>query len=41
VLGFRHPITGEALRFETSPPPDMVELEAALRESLEENSGRP
>ena len=41
VLGFRHPVTGEALRFETSPPPDMVELEAALRESLDENSGRP
>jgi 23S rRNA pseudouridine1911/1915/1917 synthase len=40
VLGFRHPITGETLRFETSPPPDMVELEAALRDSLEENSAR-
>jgi 23S rRNA pseudouridine1911/1915/1917 synthase len=32
VLGFRHPVTGEALRFETSPPRDMIELEAALRE---------
>jgi 23S rRNA pseudouridine1911/1915/1917 synthase len=40
VLGFRHPITGEILRFETPPPPDMVELEAALRETLEENSSR-
>ncbi len=40
VLGFRHPVTGEALRFETAPPPDMVELEAALREGLEENSAR-
>jgi 23S rRNA pseudouridine1911/1915/1917 synthase len=33
VLGFRHPVTGEVLRFETSPPRDMVELEAALRET--------
>jgi 23S rRNA pseudouridine1911/1915/1917 synthase len=40
VLGFRHPVTGETLRFETAPPADMVELEAALRESLEENSPR-
>jgi 23S rRNA pseudouridine1911/1915/1917 synthase len=31
VLGFRHPITGEALRFETALPPDM----AALAQSLE------
>ncbi len=31
VLGFTHPITGEALRFETPPPPDMALLEAALR----------
>ena len=30
VLGFRHPITGEALRFETSPPPDLMALQAAL-----------
>jgi len=30
VLGFRHPITGEALRFETNPPADMRGLEAAL-----------
>jgi 23S rRNA pseudouridine1911/1915/1917 synthase len=31
VLGFRHPITGEALRFETPLPPDMASLEAALQ----------
>jgi 23S rRNA pseudouridine1911/1915/1917 synthase len=30
VLGFRHPITGEALRFETEPPADMRVLEALL-----------
>jgi len=30
VLGFRHPITGEALRFVTSPPADMALLEQAL-----------
>jgi 23S rRNA pseudouridine1911/1915/1917 synthase len=30
VLGFVHPITGEALRFETPPPEDMRRLEAAL-----------
>jgi len=30
VLGFRHPITGEALRFETEPPADMRALEALL-----------
>jgi 23S rRNA pseudouridine1911/1915/1917 synthase len=30
VLGFVHPITGEALRFETPPPPDMAELEQRL-----------
>ncbi|HZZ34089.1 MAG TPA: RluA family pseudouridine synthase [Caulobacteraceae bacterium] len=30
VLGFRHPITGQALRFETPPPEDMRALEAAL-----------
>jgi 23S rRNA pseudouridine1911/1915/1917 synthase len=32
VLGFVHPVTGERLRFETSPPADMGALEAALRE---------
>ncbi|WP_297512341.1 RluA family pseudouridine synthase [uncultured Caulobacter sp.] len=31
VLGFVHPITGEALRFETAPPADMAALEADLR----------
>jgi 23S rRNA pseudouridine1911/1915/1917 synthase len=30
VLGFRHPITGETLRFETAPPEDMRVLEALL-----------
>ncbi len=30
VLGFRHPITGAALRFETSPPVDMSALQQAL-----------
>jgi 23S rRNA pseudouridine1911/1915/1917 synthase len=32
VLGFSHPVTGEALRFETSPPPDMARLERSLAE---------
>ncbi|HVN02314.1 MAG TPA: RluA family pseudouridine synthase [Caulobacteraceae bacterium] len=31
VLGFVHPITGEALRFETDPPDDMARTEAALQ----------
>lgn len=30
VLGFVHPVTGEALRFETPLPPDMAGLETAL-----------
>jgi 23S rRNA pseudouridine1911/1915/1917 synthase len=30
VLGFVHPVTGEALRFETPPPADMARLEALL-----------
>jgi 23S rRNA pseudouridine1911/1915/1917 synthase len=30
VLGFRHPITGAALRFETPLPPDMAALERLL-----------
>lgn len=30
VLGFVHPATGETLRFETSPPTDMLALEALL-----------
>ncbi|MFC7378585.1 RluA family pseudouridine synthase [Brevundimonas sp. GCM10030266] len=32
VLGFVHPVTGEALRFETQPPPDMLALESLLRD---------
>jgi len=32
VLGFQHPVSGEALRFETEPPSDMSALEIALRE---------
>jgi 23S rRNA pseudouridine1911/1915/1917 synthase len=30
VLGFVHPVSGEALRFETSPPSDMSDLEVEL-----------
>lgn len=30
VLGFVHPVTGQALRFETPLPPDMAALEAGL-----------
>jgi 23S rRNA pseudouridine1911/1915/1917 synthase len=30
VLAFRHPITGDDLRFETAPPADMAALEAQL-----------
>jgi 23S rRNA pseudouridine1911/1915/1917 synthase len=30
VLGFRHPVTGEVLAFETAPPLDMRRLEVAL-----------
>jgi 23S rRNA pseudouridine1911/1915/1917 synthase len=30
VLGFAHPITGEALRFDSPMPPDMAALEALL-----------
>jgi 23S rRNA pseudouridine1911/1915/1917 synthase len=30
VLGFRHPVTGEALHFETPLPPDLAALERAL-----------
>ena len=33
VLGFEHPVTGEALRFETEPPADFAALLAGLRES--------
>ncbi len=31
VLGFVHPVTGETLRFETTPPADMGALEAQLK----------
>ncbi|HST91255.1 MAG TPA: RluA family pseudouridine synthase [Brevundimonas sp.] len=31
VLGFVHPVTGETLRFETPPPPDMASLERLLQ----------
>ena len=31
VLGFCHPVTGEALRFETAPPADMRRLEEILK----------
>ena len=30
VLGFVHPVTGQALRFESPLPPDMAALEALL-----------
>ncbi len=30
VLGFRHPVTQEVLRFQTDPPPDMADLQRAL-----------
>lgn len=30
VLGFVHPVTGEALRFETAPPEDMRKLQTIL-----------
>ncbi len=30
VLGFVHPVTGQPLRFETAPPPDMMRLERLL-----------
>jgi 23S rRNA pseudouridine1911/1915/1917 synthase len=30
VLGFVHPITGNAMLFETDPPADMAALQAAL-----------
>lgn len=34
LLAFEHPITGEALRFETEPPDDFNEALAALREAV-------
>jgi 23S rRNA pseudouridine1911/1915/1917 synthase len=30
LLGFPHPVTGEILRFESPPPPDMARLIEAL-----------
>ena len=36
VLGFVHPVTGKALRFETEPPADMVRLEQELSARLNE-----
>jgi 23S rRNA pseudouridine1911/1915/1917 synthase len=38
VLGFAHPSTGEPLRFESGPPPDMARLMQSLRR-LDERSG--
>jgi 23S rRNA pseudouridine1911/1915/1917 synthase len=32
VLGFRHPVSGETLRFESPPPEDMARLQALLAE---------
>jgi 23S rRNA pseudouridine1911/1915/1917 synthase len=32
VLGFRHPITGQAVRFESPLPPDLARLQALLEE---------
>ncbi|WP_293897877.1 RluA family pseudouridine synthase [Phenylobacterium sp.] len=32
VLGFRHPVTGQQVRFESPLPPDMADLEARLAE---------
>ena len=31
TLGFRHPVTGEELRFDSAPPPDLEALLAGLR----------
>jgi 23S rRNA pseudouridine1911/1915/1917 synthase len=33
VLGFEHPITGEAMHFESAPPPDLAALILALKTS--------
>ena len=32
ILGFKHPVTGDQLRFETAPPQDMQTLEALLKD---------
>ena len=37
ILGFVHPITGEALRFQTRPPADMRALEEILAEQKRTN----
>lgn len=31
ILGFDHPVTGEALRFETAPPKDFFRLQTAMK----------
>jgi 23S rRNA pseudouridine1911/1915/1917 synthase len=36
VLGFVHPISGEALKFESEPPRDMARLQAGLESGLKE-----
>ena len=35
VLGFVHPTSGAALRFEAPPAPELLSLDAALREREE------
>ncbi len=37
ILGFRHPITGETLRFETPPPADFQQLKHALETGLDKS----
>jgi len=39
-LGFRHPRTGQMLRFETPPPADMIELITILEAGLFASHGR-
>jgi 23S rRNA pseudouridine1911/1915/1917 synthase len=34
LLGFRHPATGEILRFESPLPPDLGRLAQALRDDV-------
>ena len=41
VLGFEHPVTGKAMRFESRLPDDMASLRAALREDEEISSVTP
>ncbi len=40
LLGFRHPVTGQALSFRTPPPADMARLETALAARLQESVSR-